>query len=177
MALGVSLCSTGCGGAAAAPRQEHSEAALADGRVLPEASLLETNDDAQPDALAAQSFDPEGQALIGACSYRCLDGCSHPGIVVGWRLDSHEQFVPVGLSAEQAIVSGGYGCGARLPIGERVALEARVERGFAFLEWLTGVNPEFNWQRCPCAGSQDRHCQFTVQERVYCGAVYREEAL
>jgi hypothetical protein len=117
---------------------------------------------------------PQQQAaLIGGCAQLCEGGCSHPGLVVGTRLDTGEIVIPVDIVPDDYKTAGGLSCGVDLPLGTELMLEARVEPGFRFVRWMDSVSKEaLGWGPCPCTDSTDPICFLIVSESVYCGGAY-----
>jgi hypothetical protein len=118
--------------------------------------------------------DLPGTVTVAGCPSFCAGGCTHPGLVFGTRLDTSEQVIPVGVAPNQPVPSG-FTCAAVLPIGVELFLEAQVNPGFRFVNWASSSAAGINWQPCPCAGSIDPICEFTVKERLYCGATYARQ--
>jgi hypothetical protein len=106
---------------------------------------------------------PGEPARVAGCVSQCYGGCTFPGIVYGDRLDTGASIIPSGDTGG----GSGYSCGASVPAGTEVLLEAVANEGFRFVEWLSVGN----WQPCPCALSGDPVCRFVVNvDGIYCGA-------
>lgn len=173
LVLASGLCLAACGGRVVADSNEPSPS------LPPE---LDPDPDPDPVAPPRSSFDAgtpdrfeelDGHVLIGACPYVCLDDCKHAGMVRATRLDTGDAIIPVGMTAEEAMLANGFQCSEQVPLGAHLRLEALIEPGFEFVEWRTGVNADYDWGRCPCAGDSSPICELVVTERAYCGGVYR----
>ena len=110
-------------------------------------------------------------ARIAACASECLDGCACAGVVIATRLDVGELIIPVGASLDDPPECGeNFTCAADVPVGTVLLIEAQVRAGFAFAHWES-VHVD---RPCPCEGSEERSCEFTVDAPVYCGGVFAE---
>jgi hypothetical protein len=129
----------------------------------------------QPDPRPEREPTPAPQpqsVTIGGCPMICEGGCAGPGLVVGTRLDTSQIVIPSDITPEQYPKASGFTCGVDLPVGVDLLLEARVEPGFRFVRWADSVAVSLGWGACPCRDSTDPMCFFSVEKRVYCGAVY-----